>query len=159
MGHERAGINHESSRLHNPWETFTRRDENKHRLEDTSRLCSPQTKSQDVIEKCFAFENRRLDEFVPRRTQILRDFLGKLPHGLVPSDLPYGTDIERRSNNDHIVLVDDRQKHPECEKLIRKACSTCRIFSRKLTIPELRDHLVEDVGCPIQYQDIYAALY
>ena len=151
MGHEHAGINHESSRPHDPWETFTRRDENKHRLEDTSRLCSPQTKSQDVIDECFAIENRGLDRPVLRRTQILRDFLETLPHGLVPSNQPYGTDIERRSNNDHIVLVDDRQKHPNCEKQIRRACAACRIFSRKLTIPELRDHLIQDVGCPIQH--------
>jgi hypothetical protein len=148
MEHEYAGINHEFSRLYDPWETFTHRDENKHRLEDTARLCSPLTTCHDIINICFSYESRRLDDPIPRRSQILRDFLEEVLDSYTRSNQPYGVDIDRRNNDDHIVLVDDRQNHLNCEKKIRRPCAACQIFSKNLTIPQLRGHLTQEVSQP-----------
>lgn len=140
-------MNHELSRPYDPWERFTHRDEDKHHIDDTSRLFPSHATSYDIIDGCFSHEGRRLDSQIPRRDQILRDFLGEVLEGPTRSSQPYGIDIDRRNNYAHIVLVDDRRNHPNCEKKIRRACTVCKkdIFSRNLSVPQLRDRLALEV--------------
>lgn len=145
MAHDFKTTNHEFSRPYDPWEKFTRRDETKHRAEDTFRLCSQNAPSYEVIDVCFAHGSRPLDDPIPRRNQILRDFLEEVLDGPVRSNRPYPDDIARRNSDNHIVLVDDRQNHSDCEKKIRRACAACRIFSQNVTVRQLREHLAQEV--------------
>lgn len=139
--------NHEQGRPHDPWEKFTQRNEIKHVAEDASRLCQPHMTSSDIIENFFLHERRELDDSIPRRRQILRDFLKEviLPCSLGPQPR-YESDIARRSSVDHLALLDDRQKHQNCPKAIYQPCNVCKIFSEKLGIPELCDRLKQDVS-------------
>lgn len=148
MGHEYSGVNLEFSRPHDPWERFTHRNEIKHRPEDSARLCPQHTPTQDIINICFAHESRLLDDQIPRRSQQLQDFLREVLDSHSRSTQPYGADIERRNKTTHIVLVDDRQNHPDCEKKIRRPCAACQVFSKNLSIPQLREHLSKEVSPP-----------
>ncbi|KAJ8114938.1 hypothetical protein OPT61_g3298 [Boeremia exigua] len=144
MGHEYSGLSLEFGRPHDPWEKFTHRNERIHRAEDTSRLCIQNATSHDVINECLAHDNRRLYDPIPHKSQLLRDFLSEVLENKPVSSQPYEFDIERRCQSSYIVLVDDRQNHPDCEKKIRRRCTACQIFSRYLTVPQLRDHLIKE---------------
>ena len=94
-----------------PWKKFTHRQEAKHRPEDDLRLCTLDQTSAQVIERFLSPERDKihLDELIPRRRQVLRDFLnGVHPEGI----LGMGSclqDVKDRSNDDNIIaLVDDR---------------------------------------------------
>lgn len=140
----------EASRPYNPWKKFTQRKEAKHRAEDQSRLCPAQATSAQVIRTFFLHESRRLDDLVPRQLQILQDFLKEVVL-TTPEDQhpPYETDITRRSaNTDTIALLDDRQNHPGCARLISKPCDECRIFSQELDISALCERLKQNVSDP-----------
>ncbi|CAN9186208.1 unnamed protein product [Alternaria alternata] len=106
-----------------PWKKFTHRQEAKHRPEDDLRLCTLDQTSAQVIERFLSPERDKihLDELIPRRRQVLRDFLnGVHPEGI----LGMGSclqDVKDRSNDDNIIaLVDDRQNHERCDKIIGK---------------------------------------
>ena len=149
MAYEPGGSLHELSRPHNPWQEFTLRNEAKHRAEDVSRLCtSTQATTTEIIEQFLNHDRQRLDEQVPRRRQVLKDFL----HEVVPPSLGaaryYFDDIERHSTDVDIALIDDRQKHEDCAKKIRKPCNECRVFSKTLKIPALCQRLKEEVNHP-----------
>ena len=146
MSLDYSGVSHELNRPHDPWERFTRRNVTKHRMEDTIRLCTQDTSSSRVIDICFKQERRPLDDPIPRKNQVLRDFLGEVLDGVPGSTRPYAADILRRNRTNGIVLVDDRQNHADCEKKIRRPCPKCKIFSEKLSIPKLREHLVQNVS-------------
>jgi hypothetical protein len=133
-----------------PWKKFTHRQEAKHRPEDDRRLCTPSLTSAEVIERFLSFERDKihLDELVPRRRQILRDFLNEVILGAPRGTGPYLHDVERYSSDDNIALVDDRQNHEGCGRLSRKICDDCMIFSRSVGIPELCLRLQEMVSRP-----------
>lgn len=148
MSIEANGSGLENNRPYDPWEKFRTRNEAKHRAEDHSRLCPVQVTSLDVIHTFFSHENRRLDEPIPRRRQLLRDFLKEAvvstptgPHPL------YENDVTQGSTDTSIALLDDRQNHAGCAKLIFQPCNTChgQIFSRNLTISALCDRLKLEV--------------
>ncbi|CAO2650561.1 Nn.00g018530.m01.CDS01 [Neocucurbitaria sp. VM-36] len=145
MEYEAHSSFHEPIRPHNPWEVFTHRNETKHRAEDNSRLCTnAQTTTSQVIERFVNFDRHRLDEQVPRRHQMLRDFL----HEVVPPSVgtvgSYFDDIERHSTNANIALIDDRRQHERCAKSIGNPCNGCRIFSRVVRIPGMCQRLREE---------------
>jgi hypothetical protein len=133
---------------HSPWKKFTYRQEAKHHPEDDLRLCTPDQTSAQIIERFLSPERDKihLDELVPRRRQVLRDFLNEVVPAVQRGIGPYLQDVERYSNDDNIALVDDRQNHEGCDKVIGKPCSDCLIFSRLICIPELCVRLQEKVG-------------
>ncbi|KAF2131374.1 hypothetical protein P153DRAFT_193815 [Dothidotthia symphoricarpi CBS 119687] len=118
----------------------------KHHAEDTSRLCSsPQTTSSDVIHDFMNNGRKLLDHPIPRQRQILRDFLNEavIPH-LPNSPRCFGADIVDSSTGADIALLDDRQKHLDCAKSIRKTCAACHVFSNNLNIPQWYQRLREE---------------
>jgi len=136
---------------HSPWKKFTDRRELTHLPEDDVRLCTPGQTSAQIIERFLVYEELKIhiDELVPRRRQVLRDFLNEVtpifPRGIGP----YLQDIERYSKDDHIALVDDRQNHEGCvNKNPIKRCDDCIIYSRSVSIPELCVRLQEKVYQP-----------
>lgn len=146
MGHEYTGLSLELSRPHDPWERFTRRNETIHSLEDTARFCLHSAPSDKVLKDCFAHKVPKLDESVPRRTQLLRDFFDEVFGPYSDSPQPWGAIVNGGALRNHVVLVDDRQNHPNCEKKIAKNCQACEIFSQNLTIPQLQDRLMQEVS-------------
>lgn len=146
---ERQRMEHVTYQPDSPWKKFTHRQEAKHRPEDDLRLCTLDQTSAQVIERFLSPERDKihLDELIPRRRQVLRDFLnGVHPEGI----LGMGSclqDVKDRSNDDNIIaLVDDRQNHERCDKIIGKPCNDCRIFSRSVGIPELCERMQEKVN-------------
>jgi hypothetical protein len=77
---------------------------------------------------------------------LLQDFFGEVFEQHLRSTQPWGANIDARATSNCIVLIDDRQNHPNCEKKIERNCQTCKIFSRNLTIPQLRDRLLQEVS-------------
>jgi hypothetical protein len=163
MSHE-----HDLSRLHNPWEKFTHRDEKKHNAENdlTFRLGRPPYQSvlpqtpqplstnttTEVIELFLDYGSKSLDDPVPRQRQLLKDFLqasnSPLPSlsSLTPTTT-YIDDVNLRSSVGDIALIDDRNYHPYCARKIKQqTCSDCYIHSKKLAIPELCTHLQGEVS-------------
>ena len=139
---------HELGRPHDPWEKFVQRNDARHRAEDDFRLCPQDATSLDVINHFFSNESRKIDDPIPRRRQLLREFLQEvlLPCHMGPQPR-YELDIQRRSSPNHIVLLDDRQRHQGCSKVILQPCTICQIFSRNLTVSELCDRLKQEVSC------------
>jgi hypothetical protein len=122
-----------------PWTKFTQREEAKHGPEDDRRLCDLTQSTAQVIEKFLAADRNtiHMDDQVPRRRQVLRDFLNEVVPDTATAVRPYSEDVERHSNDTTIALVDDRQNHIGCGKIILKPCNECRIFSKSVRIPEL----------------------
>jgi hypothetical protein len=139
----------EFRRLHNPWEKFSQRLVERHLAEDESRLCPPQVpiSTSEVVARFLSHGYTRLDEAIPRKRQLLRNFLEETitPQQMgMPNSVEH--DIRDGSVSGDIALLDDRQKHERCAKSIGQLCSVCRIFSRKLSIPELYQRLQEKVS-------------
>lgn len=134
-----------ASNEHSPWEKYTQRYEAKHSPEDDVRLCTTaQTTTAQIIEEFLTHDQHQLEKQVPRRRQILRDFLDE---ALAPSAgvaSPYLKDIEQRSTSADIALIDDRQNHEGCGRFKReKHCDDCIIFSETISIPDLCRRLKE----------------
>jgi len=144
---EREPMDHDIYQSNGPWGKFTHRQEKKHRPEDDLRLCTPGQTSAQIIERFLSPGRDKilLDELVPRRWQVLRDFLNEVVPAAPRRIGPYLHDIERYSMDDNVALVDDRQKHAGCFKIVGKPCSDCVIFSRSVRIPELCVRLQEKV--------------
>jgi len=141
-------MEHDTFQSYTPWGKFTHRQEKKHLPEDDLRLCTPTQTSAQIIERFLspARDKILLDEPVPRRRQLLRDFLNEIVPAAPRGTGPYLQDIERYSIDDNVALVDDRQKHAGCLKIVGKPCSDCVIFSRSVRIPELCVRLQEKVS-------------
>jgi hypothetical protein len=158
---------HDLSRLHNPWEKFTHRDEKKHNAENdlAFRLGQPlyrlvptpppqplSTRStREVIDVFLDFGSKRLDDPVPRQRQLLKDFLlaSDPPLPSLSSSRPattYFDDVGLRSATGDIALIDDRNYHQYCARKVMQTCSDCYIYSQRLTIPELCNHLHGEVS-------------
>lgn len=139
---------HGTQRQPNPWGKFTQRKEAKHRGEDTPRLCnSSQPSTSQVVETFLTHDRTPLDEQIPGRRQVLRDFLHEAvtqPHATTNS---FFIDVERCSGIADIALIDDRQKHERCTKAaFGEPCNGCRIYSKKLSLPDLCQRLQGEVG-------------
>lgn len=135
----------EFHRPYNPWEKFTRRDEAKHTAEDIL-LCRPGTPitTAEVIHSFLTHGYNQLDQAVPRKRQLLRDFLEEV----INSRRVHSTvdqDIFTTSRNNDVALLDDRLKHERCARSIGQACNHCTVFSKNLTIPDLYKRLQEKV--------------
>tara|TARA_R110002003_G_scaffold1577_2_gene23219 strand:- start:1285 stop:1731 length:447 start_codon:yes stop_codon:yes gene_type:complete len=148
MDYDLNASRYDLNRPHNPWEHFTRRHEDKHYVEDASRLCpSLNVLTPNVVEAFLAHKRKLIENPIPRQRQVLRDFLKGV-------EVPQATalpryveaDIKANSTDNDIALLDDRQRHSGCAKSIGKPCSDCRIFSTNLKIPELLKRLGEEVG-------------
>ena len=141
---------HETSRPHNPWQKFLQRHDAKHQFEDTSRLCTAsQITSEQVIEMFLTHDKTPLDEQIPRRRQRLRDFLYEVVSPSRGTSGPYLTDVDRRSADADIALIDDRQKHDKCVKAsFGDPCGACCIFSKRLSVPDLCRRLGGKVSRP-----------
>lgn len=146
MAFELDSSPHEPFRPHNPWEKFTIRDEKKHYAEDQSRLCPlPQISALEAIEKFLGHGCTKLDEPILRKRQLVRDFLKEIISGPPNTSTYVEASISSSSSATDIALLDDRQKHKHCAKLIGQQCNECNIFSSNLTIPQLFRRLREEV--------------
>lgn len=146
MAYELHRSTHDLNRLHNPWEKFKNRKQPLHVAEDSRP--SEQTTTTDIIEAFLTRDKLRLDKQVPRRRQILRDFLDEvvqLPRSAVN---PHFDDIARHSKDVDVAFIDDRQNHERCAKNIGIPCNDCHIFSQVLKIPELCQRLRKKVSLP-----------
>ncbi|KAI8936255.1 hypothetical protein NX059_006677 [Plenodomus lindquistii] len=131
---------HDIVRPHNPWERFTARKEENHVAEDISRLCpSPQTTTSTVIERFMTHKQKLQDRPIPRQRQLLRDFLAGCTRqpSSVSQQRYFEADIIDSSATRDIALLDDRQRHSNCAKLIGNDCPACVVFSKNLSIHEL----------------------
>jgi hypothetical protein len=170
MSYDLHSSRYEPSRLHNPWEQFAHRDEKKHQAENdlVFRLGRPpfqlvpiapphtlSTRSTaEVIDLFLQYGSKRLDDQVPRKQQLLKDFLrgSDPPLSALSSSTPpvtYIDDVKLRSSVGDIALIDDRNNHSDCGRKIKKACSDCHIYSKKLSIPDLCTRLQGEVSSTI----------
>jgi hypothetical protein len=146
MDHDTHRSRYEPFRLHNPWEAFINRHEGKH---GASRLCSPTQTTSEVIDKFLAHERTLLDEPVPRRWEVLREFLHEITRQSTNTTCPYTEDIERHSRIHDIALVDDRRRHEECKTVAGYPCNDCQKFSESMKITELCKRMQKEV-CILQ---------
>jgi len=138
---------YEPIRAYNPWDEFKNRTEKNHRAEDASRLFSPsdpEPTSSKVVDVFLKQESTRLDELVPRRWQLLRDFLNEVARRSASSTDTYSVDVDKYNTNS--VPLDDRRKHDKCTKDSLGTCAECHIFSKELNISALRSRLFEQVS-------------
>lgn len=135
------------NRPHNPWEQFTRRDETKHGAEDgpNSRLCLPSKTTVEVVQLFMAHKRQDFDKPIPRQNQILKDFLDEVK--ATPSSTPcyVGVDIRSNCKNGDIALLDDRQRHPKCAKVIGQTCPQCQVYFAEISIPDMYTRLGDQV--------------
>ncbi|KAF1956057.1 hypothetical protein CC80DRAFT_67834 [Byssothecium circinans] len=137
----------ETYRPHNPWEKFTQRTVANHHAED-SRLCPPQLpiSTTEVIQRFLSHGYIRLDQAIPRKRQLLRDYLEETINvRQIGGASVVEHDIVAKSKSADVALLDDRQKHDRCAKLIGQVCNSCQILSTNLTIPELYRRLQQEV--------------
>lgn len=170
MSQDIVGSQYEFTRLHNPWEKFTRRQEHKHRAENDIefRLCRPlpgphnaipstslptlpPKSTTEVIELFMSHGSHRLDDPVPRQRQLLKDFLNAVHRTNATSLNPISThtyiiDVGLQSSPEDIALIVDRNYHNDCASKIGKTCTDCRVFSKQVLIPYLCDHLRDRVS-------------
>jgi hypothetical protein len=161
MSHNFQGSQLDLGRFHNPWEKFEHRDEKGQRAESdlVFRLGYPLLQvntlftrsTAEVVESFLSFGSNSLDDPVPRKRQLLRDFL-QASHPPMPtlsssrSPAAYLDEIRLLSAVGDIALVDDRNYHPDCARKIGRSCSGCYIYSEKLSIPDLCTRLQGEVG-------------
>ena len=139
----------EPLRTYNPWDKFKVRNDRYHLAEDTARLfptTDPCPTSSEVIDRFLKQNSHRLDRLIPRRWQILKDFLDEVVRGSPSGTSPYTDNIRSYRTNIDIVLLDDRRKHGGCGKSVIGSCSECHIWSRELKIPDLCERLLEEVS-------------
>lgn len=133
---------------YNPWQRFTQRDVAKHNAEDGVCFCPPHTpiSAAEVINRFLGHGFNTLDEAVPRKRQLLRDFLEEAI--TIPRNAPriVEQDISATSRSIDVALLDDRQNHERCAKRVSQVCNDCNIFSKNLSILELYKRLQEDVS-------------
>jgi hypothetical protein len=147
MDYDRKITRYEASRAYNPWDDFKNRTEKNHRAEDTSRLFSPsdpEPTSSKVIDVFLKQNAARLDELVPQRWQLLRDFLNEVARHSASGTDTYSVDVDKYNTDS--VLLDDRRKHDKCTKDSLGTCAECHIFSKELNISALRRRLFEQVS-------------
>lgn len=148
MAYELNGSHHELYRPHNPWERFTQRHDENHLPEDRFRLVPPphNVSTSAVIDALLTHDQvSSPDQPIPRRRQLLRDFLSEAVSGR-GLNCHVDEDIVKSSSSRDIALLDDRQKHEGCAKPIGKQCDDCQIYSNNVTIPNLYLRLKEEVS-------------
>jgi hypothetical protein len=158
------------NRLHNPWEKFTHRDVKRHNAENEiafrltcpplATLGAPLTilpfrTTGEVIDSFLNYRSQRLYDCVPRRRQLLKDFLGVVLSSLSASDHPtasatYLDDVMKYSSTSDIALIDDWNSHESCARKIGKACPDCYNYSAKISMPALCNHLRREVKYIVQ---------
>jgi hypothetical protein len=170
MSHDLYNSHHELNRPYNPWERFTLRDENKHRVDSELRfrlgrapfqlpIPSPTSTVQplptrataEVIELFLTFDSHHLYDDIPRQRQLLRDFLTAVTLSLPATSSPrqtdtYIADVKRCNSIHDIALIDDRNYHDGCARKIGRVCTECHIVSKKVSIPDLCSRLEDEVS-------------
>jgi hypothetical protein len=154
---------YELDQLHNPWEKFARRNEVLHRGDNelqfrlgripfqTTAASIPtdiSTKTTaEVIELFLNYGSHRLEDPVPRRQQLLKDFLGAANSSSSGPASTYLDDVRLRSSANEIALIDDRNCHEKCARIIGQCCPDCEIVSGNIDIPNLCTRLRGEVSC------------
>jgi hypothetical protein len=130
-----------------PWEKFAQRKAKKHDAEDKQRLCVPTLTTAEVIENFLTprLKKVQLDEQVPRRMQMLRDFLTEAIPRSPGTVGPYWDDVERHRHHSSIALIDDRKNHQICFTTIGQPCTDCCVVTKVVDIPDLCSRLQEKV--------------
>jgi hypothetical protein len=146
MSHDAYSLRYDLSRLHNPWEKFTQRDTKKHRAEDRSPLCPATASNPNVIKLFLTHGSHALNDPVPCQRQLLRDFLTAAAPLAPAPQATYLDAVHGLSTDADIALLDDRERHMGCAKIIDQPCGDCRIFSQDLTVPQLCTRLRDEVG-------------
>ncbi|OAL50526.1 hypothetical protein IQ07DRAFT_679915 [Pyrenochaeta sp. DS3sAY3a] len=124
-----------------PWQKFTIRWEPGHNAEDV-RLCSPTQTTQEIIEAFLLHNDRRSNAQIPRRWQVLGEFLYPIVTLSQGDVTTYVEDIERHRAANDVAILDDRQKH-ECARDFGQHCEGCPTFSENLDVMALQRRLQE----------------
>jgi hypothetical protein len=136
----------QSQHVDDPWDKFTRRDDQAHEPEDW-RLCSSQHSVSEVIKRFMERGYTRLTGPIPHQRRVLKEFLkeveSKLPSG---STRPIDADLRDTIFNTGIAgLLDDRHDHTRCASMAGSTCIGEITYSGNLSTSKLYERLHEQV--------------
>ncbi|KAF2447930.1 hypothetical protein P171DRAFT_234801 [Karstenula rhodostoma CBS 690.94] len=127
-----------------PWDKFTRRNDQAHEAEDW-RLCSSQHSVSEIIKRFMERGYTRLTGPIPHQRRVLKEFLeetiSKLPSGSARS---IEIDVRHSVFSTGIAgLLEDRHDHTRCANIAGSRCTGEITCSGNMTASKLYDSLHE----------------